>query len=240
MSNRILEFIKEHPYGVAAGVVGTYVIYSFLSAGASGTSATTANASDSALTADEINAGNQLQVAQLSAQQQTNQVNASAQVANNQTAAQLSAVQIAANSSDNQASISAQTAQITAQLEAQTQATVSTLSAQVANTTTAAQVAVDANNNQTEFNIAALPYDLAAMEFQPNATTNAQISAINTNLAAVINNVDNFALVAGYNLQNGAPSGAGDLGFMGTNPNPVSQADFNNVLSSLQSQENPS
>lgn len=174
MSNRVIEFVKQHPYGVAAGVIGVYLAFRLLSGG--GTAQTVTDTT----TASEIAAGNQLNLAQLQAQQMTQQVNAAASVANNQTSAQLSAVQISAQSSDNQNSNNNNTAQIIAQLEAQTQATVSTLSATVAQAQLTTQEGINANNNATQLSIASLPYELAAAQLasQPNVQLQQQVSQV--------------------------------------------------------------
>lgn len=197
MSNRVIEFVKQHPYGIAAGVIGVYLAFRLLSGG--GTAQTVTDTT----TASEIAAGNQLNLAQLQAQQMTQQVNAAASVANNQTSAQLSAVQISAQSSDNQNSSNNNTAQIIAQLQAQTQATVSTLSATVAQAQLTTQQGINANNNATQLSIASLPYELAAL--QMNNVTPGQLH----DLSQAINETATIAANVGNGVFSGSDVASG-------------------------------
>lgn len=179
--SKIVEFLKAHPWEIAGGIFAVGAGFIFLTSGSSGTAASSLDPN-----AADIASATQLQGLSIQAQQAATQTAAAAGVANNQTAAGLQAVQIQAQTQQNADTLSASTTQAIAALEAQTQQLVSTLSASVANNQTSADVSINANNNATQYGIAALPYQLA--EAQLGNNNPAEVS----NLQNQINALDGF------------------------------------------------
>ncbi len=169
MSNRIIEFVKSHPYGTALGVATVLALYVIFGRGQAQTSDGSVNAAYLSSQAAQVQAGQQFQVAQLQANQAALESNNKAAVANNQIDAATIIAQLNSNNTlagidatkaVNLAQISASntTAQQGNTLEAQTTQAISLLQAQVA------QAQIAAGTKQTEINakayvdIASLPY----------------------------------------------------------------------------------
>lgn len=173
--NKILAWIKAHPWetGIITFVVGVILIYAL--SGSSG-SATTSDSSTGESGAD-IQAAMQLQSAQIQAGVQNNAIQASAGTTNNQTAAQVSIATLQAQTQQNNDSLSATTAQFLANLEAG-----------VSNNQTAAQVAINATNTAALQAIALAPYQVEEDQIAASHSGDlAQLQAEITNLGVYSN-----------------------------------------------------
>lgn len=176
--HKIIEFVKAHPYGIAAGVFGVGILYLILHRSSGGS--TDSTAADLSAEAQLQQAGAEYQ-AQMGAQQtQQQQISAAQDVANEQTAASVQNSTINANQNVDIAQLTAQTSQLTAALSAQTTTAVSTLQAQVADAQTAASVSINQNNNQALVAVATAPYTAAVTETGLNDATAVQLAQINS------------------------------------------------------------
>lgn len=187
MSNRVLDFIKSHPIGVAVGVAAIGGLYVVLHNSGSGGQTTDATAAYDAEQASEVAAGQQFQTAQLQANQAALVSNNQAAVANNQiTGAEVIA---GLQSQDTLAGISAQstTQQNADLLSAQTTQAISLLQAQVAENQTAAQVQIDQINANALTTVAIAPYTSATniAQIQANTTDQANQDATDVALAQI-------------------------------------------------------
>lgn len=177
--SKFLDFVKEHPVGLAIGsavIVGGYILFH---GGSSASAATGDDSSYLAAQAAEVQAGSQYQVAQLQANAAALQTNNQAAVANNQITAQEMASQL--QSTDTLASIAGQVN--IAGIQGAVQENSDTLSAQTTQAVSLlqAQVAENQTNNQTdqmaiaanaEYQIAALPYDSITPQLIAQLNTN--------------------------------------------------------------------
>jgi len=200
--NRVIEFVKKHPYGVAGAILGLGVLWLLLRNSGGGASASTDTSAAYNAQASEAQTAAQLQAAQLQAQQQTTQIQAQAQVASEQVAGQVQVATLQAQQNVDIASLTAQTSQLAAALSAQTTQAVSSLQATVANNQTNAQVQMNAANNAALVTVAIAPYTAAVQETQLNdqtaialaaMPTNAEIAAINSQLGILTGSVNSLS-----------------------------------------------
>lgn len=195
--SKFLDFVKNHPIGLAIGaaaVVGGYYLLSAGSGGATGTDNTAFYNAEAA----SVQAGQQFQTAQLQANQAALVSNNQAAVANNQITAQQ--VVAALQSQDTLAGISATAAtkQNEDTLSAQTTQAVSLLQAQVAENQTAAAVQEAQINANAYVSIATASYQstdyLAKLQSDANAAGNsatiASLTAQNQKYASEVSQIN--------------------------------------------------
>ncbi len=167
MANKVIEFVKAHPYGVAAGVFGVGIVYLVLrNNSASSNSGTVINGTS----ASDVQAATQLQLDLAQLQQQDNQVQAAANVQSQQTAAQVTVAGLQAQTQQNADTVAANSADTIAQLQAQTQQVIGTLQAQVADTSTNANLQSSLAQTQALQNIALAPYEVQLAALNNNSS----------------------------------------------------------------------
>lgn len=181
-----LTFIKDHPYGVAIAVFVVGVIYLLSRGGSDQGAATIIGPAPSS-----VQAGNDLAIAQLQANQASNDTNAQAAVASQNIAANVQVATLNAQVSDNNNTLQANTAVALASLDAATTQAVSTLQATVANNQTQAQVEAAANAIAGQVSIADLPYHL--QEVTSNNTTAVALATAGNSLNIVQNLIASFS-----------------------------------------------
>jgi len=196
--SKVLDFIKEHPVGMAVGAGGLVLLYFYSSSGSNSAATTDPNtAAYLNAQAAEVQAGQQFQTAQLQANQAALVSNNQAAVANNQITGQEVVAQL--QSQDTLAGIgaTAATQQNADTLSAQTTQAVSILQAQVAENTLAAQVATAQINAAAYTTIAEAPYQSADYI----AAVNANSAPAGPSTAQVFNQLQAM-LAPTYNSQN--------------------------------------
>ena len=189
--SKIIDFVKKHPYGTAAGVFGVGVLFLLLRGGNS-SSGNSSSGSAVATTdpnyATDVAAATQLQLAQQQSATQQNATNAAASVANGQTAASVSIAQIQGQVSTTNTSVVADQNVSIATLQSQSQNLASTLTAQTQNNEIAALQ-----------NIALAPYEVQLAQI--NSTTPAAIANLQQQIAYVATNAANGINAANANAQ---------------------------------------
>lgn len=150
MTNPIVGFVEEHPYGVAAGVlVGGVVLIILLRGGSSPAPATDSNAALYAAQASVVGSGNQLQADQLLTQAHSNDVNAALAASASHDAAGVAIATIDAHTADD-ANVLAANVMMNAQDTTAASANLaSTLTAQVQEAQIQTAANINNNNNAT-------------------------------------------------------------------------------------------
>lgn len=205
--HKIGDFVKRHPYGTAVAVFAIGVIYVYQRKNNSvqvsgGTIDPNSN---------EIAAGTQLQQTQLAYQAQSNQVQAQANVASQEIAGQVTVAGLQAQTQQNNNNQQAAVATINSNNTATTDQLIATLQASVANASTAASVQsqqiqataytnIAAINAAAQTTIASAPYlsadyiaQLQSEDYLASLPTNAQITALQTQLAGLTTTVNNVS-----------------------------------------------
>lgn len=196
MSNKIIGFIKEHPYGVAAGVFGVGILWLLLRGGSSSASSGDSSAAtiDSA-DAQATQAAEALQAQQLQANTQIASIQGqSADTATNDNASQ-NIAQIQANTTVSTTTLNDEVSQAIAALTAGVQTQNIAANEAVANNQTAAAVQTTQLNDQTLEDVALAPYEveLAQLADHPNASVTASIAQIIANQTTLQGDVNNIA-----------------------------------------------